>query len=83
MAATTVIEIEVEPLPPAFVAVMVYAVDPETADGVPEIVQVETLNERPAGRPGAIEQLEIAPPEFDGVFEEIAVPFVKVYGEPE
>ncbi len=40
--------------PPVFVAVIVYEVAAEIADGVPEITPVEVLNARPAGNAGVM-----------------------------
>ena len=82
IAAAIVIEILAVPLPPAFVAVTVYEVAPCAEDGVPEIVQVDVLKESPAGMPGEIEQLTIAPPVFEGVWLAIAVPAVNENGDP-
>ena len=52
----------VEPLPPAFVAVIVYVVSGETAVGVPPISPLEVLNDRPVGRFGVIAQEFGVPP---------------------
>ena len=52
-----------------------------TTVGVPVSTQA-VLNARPAGRVGFEEQLVIVPPVLAGVWLAIAVPLVKVKGEP-
>lgn len=54
-------------LPPALLAVTVYAVEFETAVGVPEIAPVVLSNARPAGRAGEIDQDVTVPPLEVGV----------------
>ena len=54
--------IVVVPLPPAFVAVIVYTVCGETAVGVPPISPLDVLNDRPVGRLGVIVQEFGVPP---------------------
>ena len=54
--------IVVEPLPPAFVAVIVYVVCGETAVGVPPISPLDVSNDRPVGRFGVIAQEVGVPP---------------------
>ena len=67
------------PLPPAFVAVIVYEVRGETTVGVPEISPVEVENDRPIGRlVGEIDQEVTVPPLDVGVAVVIATSFVRV-----
>jgi hypothetical protein len=40
---------------------------PTVPVGVPEIIPVEVSNDKPAGKPGLIDQLVAAPPIFVGV----------------
>ena len=48
-------------LPAVLVAVMVYCVDGETADGVPDTVPVEASMDRPEGRVGVMEYESTVP----------------------
>ena len=50
------------PVPPALVAVTVYDVDEDTADGVPPTAPVELLNVKPAGSAGEIDHEATGPP---------------------
>ena len=68
--------IVVEPLPPAFVAVIVYVVCGETAVGVPPISPLDVLNARPVGRFGVIAQEVGVPPLYVGVTLPMVVPLV-------
>jgi hypothetical protein len=65
-------------LPPALVAVTVYAVEETTALGVPLIWPVDESMLMPFGRGGETVQDVTVPPLEVGVTEVIAVPFVKV-----
>tara|TARA_B100000003_G_C10916126_1_gene365304 strand:+ start:845 stop:1165 length:321 start_codon:yes stop_codon:yes gene_type:complete len=66
-ASFTRIVTVVEALPPELLAVTVYVVAVDIAVGVPEIVPVTLLNERPAGRTSEICQRVTAPPLNTGV----------------
>ena len=50
------------PVPPALVAVTVYDVDEDTADGVPPTVPDELLNVNPAGSAGEMDHEATGPP---------------------
>jgi len=65
-------------LPPALVAVTVYAAEETTAVGVPLIWPVDESMLMPLGRGGETDQVVTVPPLEVGVTEVIAVPFVKV-----
>ena len=65
-------------LPPALVAVTVYAAEETTAVGVPLIWPVDESMLMPLGRGGETDQVVTIPPLEVGVTEVIAVPFVKV-----
>lgn len=65
-------------LPPALVAVTVYAAEETTAVGVPLIWPVDESMLMPLGRGGETDQVVTVPPFEVGVTEVIAVPFVKV-----
>jgi hypothetical protein len=65
-------------LPAAFVAVTVYVVADDVAVGVPVMVPVLVLNDKPAGNDVLIDQLVAAPPELVGVQAVIAVPTTAV-----
>ena len=60
-------------LPVTLVAVTVYVAVAVTVVGVPEITPVPVLNDKPAGKPGLIDQLAAAPPVLVGVHAIIAV----------
>ena len=64
----------VVPLPPAFVAVMVYVAIAVIAVGVPDITPVLVLSDKPAGNAGLTDQVIAAPPVLAGVSVLIAVP---------
>ena len=66
------------PLPPVFVAVTVYVVRGDTADGVPLISPVEVSKDNPAGRVGSIDQLSTGSPSAVGVTATKGVPMVRV-----
>jgi len=65
-------------LPPALVAVTVYAAEETTAVGVPLIWPVDESMLMPLGRGGETDQVVTVPPLEVGVTEVITVPFVKV-----
>ena len=54
-------------LPPVLVTVMVYVVRSEITVGVPLSSPVDGSNERPVGRSGDMDQVNIAPPPTVGV----------------
>ena len=60
-------------LPVTFVAVIVYVAVAVITVGVPDIIPVVVLNDRPAGKAGLIDQLTTAPPVLVGDSEVIAV----------
>lgn len=74
---TTIVTVAVS-LPPALVAVTVYAAEETTAVGVPLIWPVDESMLMPLGRGGETDQVVTVPPLEVGVTEVIAVPFVKV-----
>ena len=65
-------------LPPALVAVIVYEVEDDTADGVPLMSPDNALNDKPAGRVGEIDQEVTGPPVDVGVAVVIPTPLVRV-----
>ena len=65
-------------LPPVLLAVMVYVVEEDTTEGVPEMAPVEESKERPEGSEGETDQVVMAPPLAVGVTVVMAVPLVKV-----
>jgi len=69
-------------VPPVLLAVTVYWVVDEIADGVPEISPLVVENVRPAGSEGEIDQEVTAPPLTLGVAVVMAVPLVNVNGVP-
>ena len=65
------IEIVVDELPPALVAVTVNVVEANAVVGVPLILPVEDVKPNPAGNAGEIVQPVAVPPVFVGVNEDI------------
>ena len=65
-------------LPPALVAVTVYAVEETTTVGAPLIWPVDVSMLMPFGRDGETDQDVTVPPLEVGVTEVIGVPFVRV-----
>ena len=65
-------------LPPALVAVIVYEVEDDTADGVPLISPDKLSNDKPAGSVGEIDQDVTGPPDDVGDAVVIATPLVRV-----
>ena len=63
-------------LPPALVAVTVYAVADCVAVGVPVILPVEVSNDKPVGKVPLMDQLVTAPPVLTGDHVAMAVPDV-------
>tara|TARA_B100000674_G_scaffold301441_1_gene250260 strand:- start:6282 stop:6728 length:447 start_codon:yes stop_codon:yes gene_type:complete len=66
------------PVPPALVAVTVYDVDGDTADGVPPTAPVELLNVNPAGSAGEIAHEATGPPLEVGETVLIGTPLTSV-----
>ena len=66
------------PVPPALVAVTVYDVDEDTADGVPPTAPVELLNVNPAGSAGEIDHEATGPPLEVGDTVLIGTPLTRV-----
>ena len=62
----TVISTVVVPVPPLFVALIVYVAVEETTVGVPLITPVVALKVRPFGKDGETDQVITAPPLFVG-----------------
>tara|TARA_B100000900_G_scaffold357339_2_gene327570 strand:- start:2531 stop:2764 length:234 start_codon:yes stop_codon:yes gene_type:complete len=75
-------EMVVVALPPVLVAVTVYDVEDEVADGVPEIAPVEVENERPDGSDGVIDHETTVPPLEVGVAVVMVVSLLRENGVP-
>ena len=78
----TTMEMVVVALPPVLVAVTVYDVEDEVADGVPEIAPVEVENERPDGSDGVIDHETTVPPLEVGVAVVMVVSLLRENGVP-
>ena len=78
----TTMEMVVVALPPVLVAVTVYDVEDEVADGVPEIAPVEVENERPDGSDGVIDHEVTVPPLEVGVAVVMVVSLLRENGVP-
>ena len=66
------------PVPPALVAVTVYNVDEDTAEGVPPTAPVELSNVNPAGSAGEIDHEATVPPLEVGDTVPIGTPLTRV-----
>ena len=77
MSLTAIVTVAL-PLPPALLAVTVYAVEVETTVGVPPMAPVEVSKVSPAGSDGEIAQETTGPPLADGVTVVMATPLARV-----